>query len=104
MAYVIDLDPCINCGWCRRVCPTECITYFTTGHRTHKIEPSWCIDCQICVHVCPMNCIDFDPNYTHDPEVNQQAKEKARQWAHSRGQEEMARRQGAMALVERLPG
>lgn len=103
MAYLIDLDPCINCGWCRRVCPTECIDYFTTGRRTHVINSSWCIDCQICVHVCPMDCISLDQAYAHDPGIREQAKEKARQWAQNRGQEEMARRQRAKALVARCP-
>ena len=40
MAVVqIDLSECINCSWCRRVCPTETIKYFATGHRTHVVEP-----------------------------------------------------------------
>ncbi len=58
MAVVaIDLAACINCGWCRRVCPTETIKYFSTGHRTHVVEPDGCIDCGICVPVCPVDCI-----------------------------------------------
>ena len=56
MAVVaIDLAGCINCGWCRRVCPTETIKYFSTGHRTHVVEPDGCIDCGICVPVCPVD-------------------------------------------------
>ncbi len=58
MAVVeIDLEACINCGWCRRVCPTETIKYFSTGHRTHIVEPDGCIDCGICTPVCPVDCI-----------------------------------------------
>ncbi len=64
MAVVaIDLTACINCGWCRRVCPTETIKYFSTGHRTHVVEPDGCIDCGICVPVCPVNCIHPVPEY-----------------------------------------
>ena len=62
MAVVaIDLAACINCGWCRRVCPTETIKYFATGHRTHVVDPDGCIDCGICMPVCPVDCIAMVP-------------------------------------------
>ena len=61
MAVVaIDLKECINCGWCRRVCPTETIKYFSTGHRTHIVEPDGCIDCGICEPECPWEAIFQD--------------------------------------------
>jgi formate hydrogenlyase subunit 6/NADH:ubiquinone oxidoreductase subunit I len=82
MAVVeIRLDACINCGWCRRVCPTETIKYFATGHRTHIVEPDGCIDCGICVPVCPVKCIYPVPDYTVAPEKLDAAKEKARTFA-----------------------
>jgi formate hydrogenlyase subunit 6/NADH:ubiquinone oxidoreductase subunit I len=82
MAVVeIDLTRCINCGWCRRVCPTETIKYFSTGHRTHIVEPDGCIDCGICPPVCPVNCIDPVPAYVVPAEKLEAAKGKARTYA-----------------------
>ena len=81
MAVVtIDLTKCINCSWCRRVCPTETIKYFATGHRTHVVEPDGCIDCGICVKVCPVNCIDADP-YEVPAAALEAARDKARAYA-----------------------
>jgi ferredoxin len=81
MAVVsIDLTKCINCSWCRRVCPTETIKYFSTGHRTHVVEPDGCIDCGICVKVCPVNCIDADPYEVPAAEL-EAARDKARAFA-----------------------
>lgn len=81
MALKIELEPCINCGLCRRACPTETIRFFTTGRRTHVIEPEGCIDCDLCVQVCPEACIVPDPDYVADPAVLEAAKAKARRWA-----------------------
>jgi formate hydrogenlyase subunit 6/NADH:ubiquinone oxidoreductase subunit I len=82
MAVVtIDLAACINCGWCRRVCPTETIKYFATGHRTHIVEPDGCIDCGICTPVCPVECIYPVDDYTVAPATLELAKAKARAFA-----------------------
>jgi electron transport complex protein RnfB len=82
MAVVrIDLSRCINCGWCRRVCPTETIKYFSTGHRTHVVAPDGCIDCGICVPVCPVDCIEAVPDYIVAPQKLEAAKAKARVFA-----------------------
>ncbi len=78
---VIDLAKCINCGWCRRVCPTETIKYFGTGHRTHIVEPDGCIDCGICVPVCPVDCISAVEGYTVAPDKLAAAKDAARTYA-----------------------
>ena len=51
-----------------------------------------------------LSCISWEQAYLHDQVISDQAKEKARQRAHDRGQEEMATRQRAKALVPRLPG
>lgn len=84
MAVVeIRLAECINCGWCRRVCPTETIKYFSTGHRTHIVEPDGCIDCGICVPVCPVNCIYPVPEYTVAPDKLAAAKTSAKAFAAS---------------------
>ena len=82
MAVVaIDLTRCINCGWCRRVCPTETIKYFTTGHRTHVVDPDGCIDCGICPPVCPVDCITTVEDYVVAPDDLAAARTKAKAFA-----------------------
>ena len=104
MAFKIDLEPCINCGLCRRSCPTECIHYFTTGKRTHVIDPAFCIDCGICAKVCPVSCIDHDVAYVHDPLPLAEAKQHAKAWARRRYERERAAKAAAQALTRRLAG
>jgi electron transport complex protein RnfB len=77
----IDLQRCINCSLCRRACPTEAINYFSTGHRTHVVNPKDCIGCDICVKVCPVDCIHEDPDYVIDAGALALAKDKARAFA-----------------------
>ena len=102
MAFQIDLQPCINCGLCRRACPTECIHYFTTGHRTHVIDPASCIDCGLCANVCPVQCISHDPLYVHDPVTLAEAKGHAKVWARRRYEREQAAKAAATALTRSL--
>jgi ferredoxin len=94
MAVVaIDLAGCINCGWCRRVCPTETIKYFSTGHRTHIVDPDGCIDCGICPPICPVRVI-YEVDYTPPAERLAAAKDKAR--AHAAEQRRMKLDRDAM--------
>jgi Pyruvate/2-oxoacid:ferredoxin oxidoreductase delta subunit len=102
LAYVIDLKACINCGLCRRNCPTECISYFRTGHRTHVIEAEGCIDCDICAKLCPVDCITVDAGYVPDPVTLEAAKDRARAWARKRRHDMLAARAAAEAVVARL--
>jgi Na+-translocating ferredoxin:NAD+ oxidoreductase RNF subunit RnfB len=95
----IDLGPCINCSLCRRACPTEAINYFSTGHRTHVVDPAWCIGCDICVKVCPMACIHHDPDYVIDAAELERAKEKARGFARRQHGMKLERRRRALAAV-----
>ncbi|HET6616101.1 MAG TPA: 4Fe-4S dicluster domain-containing protein [Dehalococcoidia bacterium] len=97
MAVVtIDLADCINCGWCRRVCPTETIKYFSTGRRTHVVERDGCIDCGICTDVCPVNCIHPDPY-----EVPADALEAAKGAARAHAAKTRRQKQEREALVAR---
>ena len=98
----IDLQRCINCSLCRRACPSEAINYFSTGHRTHVIDPAWCIGCDICVKVCPVDCIDEDPSYVADPAQLELAKQRAREFAHR--QHEIKRRRKERALAAAAHG
>jgi ferredoxin len=97
MAVVgIDLTACINCGWCRRVCPTEAIKYFSTGHRTHVVNADECIDCGICPPVCPVQCI-HPVEYTVSAENLQLARTKAK----ARAARDRQRKLERDAVVER---
>ena len=88
MTFRVDLGPCINCGLCRRVCPTEAVKYYTTGRRTHVIDDDWCIDCALCAHICPVDCIDHLPQIQPAPEQLELAKAKARTFAKQQRQEQ----------------
>ena len=100
MAVKILLEPCINCGLCRKACPTETIHFFTTGRRTHVIDPAGCIDCDICVPICPEKCIVPDPAYVHEPLVLEAAKTRARDWARRQnGLRQRIRERAAAAIA-----
>jgi formate hydrogenlyase subunit 6/NADH:ubiquinone oxidoreductase subunit I len=99
MAVRIELGPCINCGLCRRACPTETIHFFTTGKRTHVIEAAGCIDCDLCVQVCPEACIVPDEEYVRDPLELAAAKLRAKAWASKRNQTTRALKSRADAAV-----
>lgn len=99
MTYRIELDGCINCGWCRRACPTETITFFLTHQRTHVIKPEGCIDCAICARVCPVNVISYDAEYEHNPDQLAVAKEQARGWARRQRQAAQQRKDRAAAAA-----
>jgi electron transport complex protein RnfB len=104
LAYVIDLKACINCSLCRRNCPTECISYFRTGHRTHVIDAEGCIDCDICARLCPVDCITIDEAYVPDPVKFEAAKEHARQWARKKRRETLASREAAARVLSSMAG
>lgn len=96
----IDLARCINCSLCRRACPTDCIHYYSTGRRTHVVDPDWCIGCDICVQVCPVDCIDPDPDYVIDELQLERAKDKARAHAKTQHTIKLMRRERATAAAK----
>ena len=98
----IDIGPCINCSLCRRACPTEAISYFSTGQRTHVVDKELCIGCDICVKLCPMDCIHQDPDYTPEPAKLEFAKEKARAFAKRQRGVLLARRERAYRAKEKV--
>jgi len=48
-----ELDNCIVCGLCSKVCPTGAIRLF-------KFRDDICENCGICVDICPTNAITLD--------------------------------------------
>lgn len=60
---VNDVDACILCGMCQRVCPCRCITVEKKEHKW-EIDPFACIQCGSCVRSCPTKCLTMDPQST----------------------------------------
>ena len=54
-----DVENCIMCGMCARVCPADALTVDRkAGNWT--IDPYRCIQCSSCVHECPKKCLSMD--------------------------------------------
>jgi NADH-quinone oxidoreductase subunit I len=65
----VDMDRCIACLQCMRVCPDHCISIeqekrdFDGSGKAKPypigfvIDDSRCMYCSLCVEVCPVNCI-----------------------------------------------
>ncbi|HZU75497.1 MAG TPA: 4Fe-4S dicluster domain-containing protein [Dehalococcoidia bacterium] len=102
MTYKIELDGCINCGWCRRACPTQTIHFFLTHRRMHVVEPDGCIDCAICQQVCPVNVVWHDPSYEPPPEKLEAARERARAFARKQRAVKLQLRSRAERTLQRL--
>ena len=58
----IDINRCIGCSHCMRVCSTQAIRIID-GHA--RIQPERCIDCGECFRVCPQRAI-----YVKDDGIN----------------------------------
>ena len=52
--YKIDIDECIECGFCSNVCPKRAIV---SGEKyAYRIEKT-CVSCSLCAKNCPVNAI-----------------------------------------------
>ena len=68
---VNDLDACILCGMCQRVCPAGAITVDRKAE-DWSIDPYSCIQCANCVHECPKKCLSMNVHTTEpatEPQV-----------------------------------
>jgi NADH-quinone oxidoreductase chain I len=86
--HAYEVDRCIMCRLCERICPIQCITIETEGAgkerkvARYEIDYGLCLFCNLCSEVCPVLCLwmtaDWDlacykrsdiviPFHTYDP-------------------------------------
>lgn len=51
---VVDVDKCVGCGNCAKVCPFGAITI---EHGKAVVSPALCQGCRACVSACPKGAI-----------------------------------------------
>ena len=68
--HAYEMDRCIMCRLCERVCPIQCITIETAedeeGKRyplTYELDASRCIFCGYCEEACPVGAIFLGKTY-----------------------------------------
>jgi NADH-quinone oxidoreductase subunit I len=69
----LDVDACIVCFQCQRICPTSCITLVGKANPdpekkgkvldTFDINFEHCILCDLCTEVCPTDAIQMTNNF-----------------------------------------
>lgn len=58
----IEIDKCISCSMCAKVCPTGCITVDRKA-MTWAINRFDCLACGYCTLKCPKKCLHLTPGY-----------------------------------------
>lgn len=63
---------CVGCGLCAAMCPSKCITIYTSEGKTHEkvvdryeIEILRCLFCGLCVEACPFQAIVLTGHYEY---------------------------------------
>lgn len=57
-----DIDKCIFCMKCSRVCPSQCISVDNKAG-TWDCDPFACVYCGVCVEACPVSCLHMKQAY-----------------------------------------
>ncbi len=52
---IIDLQRCIGCGECVRLCPTQAVAL--KDQRAAIVQPERCNFCELCERYCPQGAI-----------------------------------------------
>ncbi|MGC8571968.1 MAG: 4Fe-4S dicluster domain-containing protein [Candidatus Micrarchaeia archaeon] len=71
--HKLDMNTCINCGACARICPNQTITMVDaeadTAFKPHgttkqfpEINLERCLFCALCEEVCPTKCLVLTKN------------------------------------------
>lgn len=55
-----DVEKCIFCNSCARVCPTDAITVDAKAGKWNY-DPFLCVYCSACVEKCPTKCLQQEP-------------------------------------------
>lgn len=67
--HVFEIDKCIACDQCSKICPVDCIVIEAEGKgktariRTFEIDYSKCLFCALCCEPCPTECIHMGPHF-----------------------------------------
>jgi NADH-quinone oxidoreductase subunit I len=63
---------CVGCGLCAAICPSKCITIYTSEGKNHEkvvdryeIEILRCLFCGLCVEACPFQAIVLTGHYAY---------------------------------------
>jgi NADH-quinone oxidoreductase subunit I len=64
-----EIDKCINCDQCAKICPVDCITIEGESKgkfariRRFEIDYTKCLFCALCCEPCPTECIHMGPTF-----------------------------------------
>ncbi len=64
MAYFIDKNKCVDCGFCGYICPFGAISEQNENDRFYfAIDGEKCMGCGLCSETCPAVCIAPAPGH-----------------------------------------
>jgi NADH-quinone oxidoreductase subunit I len=64
-----EIDKCIACDQCAKICPVDCITIEAEAKGKHarilkyEIDYTKCLFCALCCEPCPTECIHMGPTF-----------------------------------------